>query len=286
MALQVFDRVQVTGTANTTVSFTLGSAVTGFQSFSVLTNGNTTYYAATDTSGNWEVGLGTYLTTGPTLTRTTILSSSNTGSAVTFVGTVTVFITYPSSKSIYGDGTALGMARLTGFTTTATAAGTTTLTSDSSFYQVFTGSTTQTITLPVVTTLIQGWTFYIVNNSTGNLTLNSSGANLVYTIPPGTTVMATCILVTGTTAASWEAGLTDFSTYTGTGDVVLSASPTFTGTPTAPQYSASNGLYVNSKTVSVSYSIPSGSSAMSAGPMTVNSGVVVTVPSGSRWVVL
>lgn len=286
MALQVFDRVQATGTANTTVSFTLGSAVTGFQSFSVLTNGSTTYYAATDTSGNWEVGLGTYSTTGPTLTRTTILSSSNTGSAVTFVGTVTVFITYPSSKSIYGDGTALGMARLIGFTTTATAAGTTTLTSDSSYYQVFTGSTTQTVQLPVVTTLLQGWSYHVVNNSTGNLTLNSSGSNLVYTIPPGTAVMATCILVTGTTAASWEAGLTDFSTYTGTGDVVLSASPTFTGTPTAPQYSASNGLYVNSKTVSVSYSIPSGSSAMSAGPMTVNSGVVVTVPSGSRWVVL
>jgi hypothetical protein len=103
MALVLYDRVQQTGTANTTISFTLSGSVTGYQSFSVVGNGNTTYYGATDTSGNWEVGLGTYSTTGPTLTRTTILSSSNSGSAVTFSGTVTVFVTYPSSTSIYED---------------------------------------------------------------------------------------------------------------------------------------------------------------------------------------
>jgi hypothetical protein len=101
MALVVNDRVQQTGTANTTVSFTLSGAVTGFQSFSVVGNGNTTYYSATDTSGNWEVGLGTYSTTGPTLTRTTVLSSSNSGSAVTFSGTVNVFVTYPASKAVF-----------------------------------------------------------------------------------------------------------------------------------------------------------------------------------------
>jgi hypothetical protein len=100
MALALNDRVQQTGTANTTVSFTLTGAVTGFQSFAVVGNGNTTYYAATDASGNWEVGVGTYSTTGPTLTRTTILSSSNSGSAVTFSGTATVYVTYPSGKSV------------------------------------------------------------------------------------------------------------------------------------------------------------------------------------------
>lgn len=100
MALVLADRVQQTGTANTTVSFTLSGSVTGFQSFSVIGNTNTTYYAATDASGNWEVGIGTYSTTGPTLTRTTILSSSNSGSAVTFSGTVNVFVTYPSEKSV------------------------------------------------------------------------------------------------------------------------------------------------------------------------------------------
>lgn len=105
MALVLADRVQQTGTANTTVSFTLSGSVTGYQSFSVIGNTNTTYYAATDASGNWEVGLGTYSTTGPTLTRTTILSSSNSGSAVTFSGTVNVFVTYPSERSVYSNGT-------------------------------------------------------------------------------------------------------------------------------------------------------------------------------------
>lgn len=99
MALVLADRVQQTGTANTTVSFTLSGSVTGFQSFAVVGNGNTTYYSALDGSGNWEVGLGTYAT-GGTLTRTTILSSSNSGSAVTFSGTVNVILTYPSGKSV------------------------------------------------------------------------------------------------------------------------------------------------------------------------------------------
>jgi len=100
MALILADRVQQNGTANTTVSFTLTSTATGYQSFAVVGNGNTTYYSAFDATGNWEVGVGTYSTTGPTLTRTTILSSSNSGSAVTFSGAVTVFVTYPAGKSV------------------------------------------------------------------------------------------------------------------------------------------------------------------------------------------
>jgi len=106
MALVLQDRVQEIATANTTVSFTLVGAVTGFQSFSIIGDTNTTYYAATDTYGNWEVGIGTYSTTGPTLTRTTILSSSNAGSAVTFSsdsGAVNVFCTYPSERALYVD---------------------------------------------------------------------------------------------------------------------------------------------------------------------------------------
>jgi hypothetical protein len=105
MALALYDRVQQQGTANTTVSFTLTSTVLGFQDFTVIGNGNTTYYAATDVTGNWEVGVGTYSSTGPTLTRTTILSSSNSGSAVTFSGDVNVWVTYPSEKSVNLDGT-------------------------------------------------------------------------------------------------------------------------------------------------------------------------------------
>ncbi len=123
MALVLANRVQETGTANTTVSFTLAGAVTGFQSFAVVGDTNTTYYSATDGSGNWEVGLGTYSTTGPTLTRTTVYASSNAGNAVTFSGAVNVFVTYPSGKSINLD--ASGNASALGTVSSGTWQGTT-----------------------------------------------------------------------------------------------------------------------------------------------------------------
>ena len=123
------------------------------------------------------------------------------------------------------------MANLMGYTSTVTAAGTTTLDNTSSYYQVFTGTTTQTVKLPVTSTLQTGWSFHIVNNSTGNLSVVSSGSNAVITVVPGSTAMVTCIGTTLTTAADWESGLTDFSTSTGTGSVVLATSPTLV-TPT------------------------------------------------------
>jgi hypothetical protein len=100
MAVVIKDRVQQTGTANTTVSFTLTGNVLGFQSFAAIGNNNDTYYAATDSAGNWEVGFGRYLDAGPTINRTTIQSSSNSGNAVTFFGVVTVFCTYPSQIAV------------------------------------------------------------------------------------------------------------------------------------------------------------------------------------------
>ena len=75
--------------------------------------------------------------------------------------------------------------------------------------------------------------------------------------------------------------------YNNSGAFGASSSFTYaSSTLTAPNLNASNGLVVNSATVSASYSIPSGSNAMSVGPVTVASGQSVTVPSGSRWVVL
>jgi hypothetical protein len=124
------------------------------------------------------------------------------------------------------------MANLMGFTSTATAAGTTTLTNTSSYYQLFTGSTTQTVVLPVTSTLQQGWSYHIVNNSTGDLTVQSSGLNTLITIPAGLTAMCTCIATSGTGIADWEAGYTDFSTRTGSGAVVLATSPSISGTLT------------------------------------------------------
>jgi hypothetical protein len=99
-----------------------------------------------------------------------------------------------------------------GYTTTATAAGTTTLTASNTATQFFTGSTTQTVVLPVASTMTQGQEFIIHNNSTGSLTINSSGGNLVGTLTANTTAHIICILTSGTTAASWDFDITGFTT--------------------------------------------------------------------------
>lgn len=102
MALVVKDRVQVTTSTTGTGTLTLGSAVTGFQDFSVIGNGNTTYYAITS-NGAWEVGIGTYNSSGTTLSRDTVLASSNSGSKITLTGISNVFVTYPADKGLYLD---------------------------------------------------------------------------------------------------------------------------------------------------------------------------------------
>ncbi len=105
MALVLKDRVKETTSTVGTGTLTLAGAASGFQSFAVVGDGNTTYYAISDAAtGAWEVGVGTYTSSGTTLSRTTVLSSSNAGSLVSFAaGTKDVFLTYPSSRSVYLD---------------------------------------------------------------------------------------------------------------------------------------------------------------------------------------
>ena len=170
MALVLKDRVKETTTTVGTGTLTLDGAETGYQAFSVIGDGNTTYYAISSSGSEWEVGIGTYTASGTTLSRDTILASSNSGSVVTLsAGEKSVYVVYPAGKSV---------------------------------------------------------------------NLDSSG------------------------------------------NVVVS------GTITGANIVASNGLLVHSYTVNTSYSIPSGSNAIAAGPMTVASGATVTIPSGSRWLVL
>jgi hypothetical protein len=103
MALVVKDRVQETSATTGTGTFTLAGAVSGFQSFSAIGDGNTTYYAIVGGT-QWEVGLGTYTSSGTTLSRDTILESSNGGTAVNFsAGTKNVFVTYPAEEAVYQD---------------------------------------------------------------------------------------------------------------------------------------------------------------------------------------
>lgn len=101
----LFDRVNETTTSTGVGTVTLGGAVAGFQSFAAVGNGNTCYYCIEDGT-DWEVGVGTYSTTGPTLARTTVLASSNGGAAVNFgAGTKNVFITAPPRSLLCGDST-------------------------------------------------------------------------------------------------------------------------------------------------------------------------------------
>ena len=104
MALVLYDRVRETTAVLGTNDAILLGAVTGYQSFAVVGNTNTCYYTIADANGNWEVGLGTYSSVGPTLARTTVYASSNGGSKVSFpAGTKDVFLTYPAEKAVQLD---------------------------------------------------------------------------------------------------------------------------------------------------------------------------------------
>jgi hypothetical protein len=105
MALVIADRVRETTSSTGTGTITLGGPFSGFQPFSVIGNANTTYYAIIDpVAGSWEVGLGTYTSLGNTLSRNTVLSSSNSGSLVNFgAGLKDVICTQPSARAVYLD---------------------------------------------------------------------------------------------------------------------------------------------------------------------------------------
>jgi hypothetical protein len=183
MALVIANRVKETTTTAGTGTVTLLGASTGFQSFAVIGDGNTTYYSIVGQTGNeWEVGVGTYTSSGTTLARTTVLanSSATQPSALSFsAGTKDVFVTYPAGYSV---------------------------------------------------------------SSTNN---------------PGTS---------GQVLAS-----------NGTG-----VDPTWVAAP-GPQ--AGGVIYENSLVISSNYTLTASKNGMSVGPITINSGVAVTVPSGQRWIV-
>ena len=156
--------------------------------------------------------------TGASIT-TPVLTGLPTGTGVASAATASTLASRDANANLSADNL------LQGYTTTVTAAGTTTLTVNSTYLQFFTGSTTQTLTLPVASTLVLGQQFYIRNNSTGAVTVNSSGANVVRILAGNTRVIVTCILTSGTTAASWSAMYVGISITDGK---ILSASNTLT----------------------------------------------------------
>lgn len=126
-----------------------------------------------------------------------------------------------------------------GYASTATAVGLTTLTVASPYYQVFTGSTTQTVQLPVTSTLALGQSWLIVNKSSGNVTVTSSGGNIIQVVEANNSVLVVCISLAGTTAASWVSNYSissgGVSSITGTANQVIASASTGNITLSLPQ---------------------------------------------------
>jgi len=120
MAFVLADRVKETTTTTGTGTVTLDGASAGYQSFSAIGNTNTTYYTiAAQTGTEWEVGIGTYTSSGTTLARTTVISSSNAGALVNFsAGIKDVFVTYPASFTSNAIGGGVGAVMLNADTAT------------------------------------------------------------------------------------------------------------------------------------------------------------------------
>jgi len=300
MALILADRVKETSTTTGNGVFTLAGATTGFQSFAIVGNGNTTFYCiAGQGTSEWEVGIGTYASAGTTLTRTTVLSNSSATqpSALSFAaGTKDVFVTYPSEKSVNldasGNATALGTPVAftgTNITGTATAFTASNVTTNANLTGEATSSGSNAVTLTNSAVIGKVITGYV------------SGAGAV---SAADTLLQAIQKLNGNTAAIVGGPALSNDTTTATNVYPVFAAAT-TGTPTTIYTSnskllykpstgelavtapiAANGLVLNANTVATSYTIATGFNASSVGPITVSGGVVVTITAGQRWVVL
>jgi hypothetical protein len=205
-----------TTTMNGTVTLANALAVTsgGTGSASALTQWGVKYAASTTAEATTAAGTAGYalvanssaaptfqqisLTAG--VTGTLPIGNGGTGvTSATTTPTASAFAAWDANKNLSANNI------INGYTTTATAAGTTTLTVGSTGQQYFTGSTTQTVVLPVAATLVNGFQFVIVNNSSGTVTVQTSGSNVVQAMGAMTQLVITCTNTAGGTGtASWS----------------------------------------------------------------------------------
>ena len=154
--------------------------------------------------------------------QTQINAKANTASP-SFTGTV-------SASVVTATGIVSANSFKPGYTTQLANNGSTTLTAASTEEQFFTGSSPHSVTMPVTSTLSLGHRYRIVNNSLGTITVNSSGLNQITTIPSGSSIVITCILTSGTTAASWDFRISGTKTVSGTGNPVYTINSSMSGT--------------------------------------------------------
>ena len=219
----------VTGVSTTQVQY--ANATTGSQSAAgtVVANfGSSTFIPVITVNAK---GLITAITNTAISTTVNLAGSTGTGS-VAGGGTLTVTGGAGISTSVSGSTITISSTGAGGYTTTVTSGTTYTLSSTSTPAQYFTGSTVQVVKLPDATGLTLGQEYILTNNSSANLTVNTSTSASVLTQIPGTTVTYTVVSTGGNTAAAWNYEYTGFAGVTGTGNAVLANAPTLTGHPT------------------------------------------------------
>jgi hypothetical protein len=298
MAFIIADRVRESSVSTGTGNFTLGGAVTGYQTFaSALSSGDTTYYTIADQGGaNWEVGIGTF-TSPSTLARTTILSSSNGGSVVTFTaGTKDVFISLPAGRTVQSvDGGTTGLTPSSASYGVVSLAGTLVAgnggTGQSSYAVgdlLYASTTTALSKLADVATgnaLISGGVgvapsygkIGLTTHISGTLGVGNGGTGTATTFTTGSVVFA------GASGVYSQNNSQLFWDNTNNRLGVGTATP---GSSIETTAAVAAAFFVNPTTVSANYTIPTNYNAMTAGPITVASGAVVTVGSGSTWVIV
>lgn len=179
------------GSTTVTSLFNVGSSA----QFQVTSAGHVLVEGVTSTGAT---GTGAFVFgTTPTI-ATPVINGISTGTGVSVSATASTMVLRDTQGSTFA------INHVNGFNSAATAGGTTTLTNVSNPIRVLTGTLAQTIVLPVTSTLVVGYQYQITNQSTGTVTVQSSGANSIIVMASNTSATFTCVLASGTTASSWN----------------------------------------------------------------------------------